>query len=211
MDLVRISELARRAGVPVGTVKYYLREGLLPAGTPTSATQAQYGAEHVARLGLIRVLVGTGGLSIAAARAALQVIDDPAPSIHDVIGTAHQAIGPVRTAAPEDIERARELVVGRGWRVAHDSPGLAQLGAALAACDAAGITGMEHLVERYAAAAEQLAAFDVAGVPTTSPADAVRFVVVGTVLLEPLLLALRRLAQQDASARRFADPALTPE
>jgi hypothetical protein len=31
----------------------------------------------------------------------------------------------------------------------------------------------------------------------------VRYVVLGTVLVEPLLLALRRLAQQDASRRRF--------
>ncbi len=205
-----MSELARRAGVPVGTVKYYLREGLLPAGTPTSATQAQYGEEHVERLALIRVLVGTGSLSVAAARAALQVIDGPAPSIHEVIGTAHQAIGPQVTAEPEALERARELVDGQGWRVACDSPALAQLGAALEACDRAGLPGMEHLVESYVAVAEQLGAIDVAAVPTTSPADAVRFVVAGTVLLEPLLLALRRLAQQDASFRRFEGPAVTP-
>ena len=37
---MRISELARRSGLPVATVKYYLREGLLPAGEPTAATQA---------------------------------------------------------------------------------------------------------------------------------------------------------------------------
>jgi len=210
MGRVRISELARQAGVPVGTVKYYLREGLLPAGIPTSATQAQYGEEHVERLALIRVLVGTGGLSVAAARAALQVIDDPAPSMHELIGTAHQAIGPDVTVEPAALERARELVVGHGWHAADDSPSLAQLAAALEACDAAGLPGMEHLVERYVAVAQQLAEIDVAAVPTTSPADAVRFVVAGTVLLEPLLLALRRLAQQDASFRRFARPPVTP-
>jgi hypothetical protein len=31
----------------------------------------------------------------------------------------------------------------------------------------------------------------------------VRYVVLGTVLVEPLILALRRLADQEASARRF--------
>ena len=36
-----------------------------------------------------------------------------------------------------------------------------------------------------------------------SPEAAVRFVVAATVLHEPLLLALRRLAQEDASARRW--------
>ena len=39
--------------------------------------------------------------------------------------------------------------------------------------------------------------------PTDSPADAVRYVVLGTVLVEPLLLALRRMAQQEPSVRRF--------
>jgi hypothetical protein len=44
---------------------------------------------------------------------------------------------------------------------------------------------------------------EVASVPTDSPESAVRDVALGTVLLEPVLLALRRMAQQEASARRF--------
>ncbi len=39
--------------------------------------------------------------------------------------------------------------------------------------------------------------------PTDSAAAAVRYVVLGTVLVEPLLLALRRMAQQEISGRRF--------
>jgi hypothetical protein len=35
--------------------------------------------------------------------------------------------------------------------------------------------------------------------------EVVRYVVLGTVLVEPLLLALRRLAQQDAAVRTY-DP-----
>ena len=38
----------------------------------------------------------------------------------------------------------------------------------------------------------------------TAHAAAVRYVVLGTVLIEPLILALRRVAEQEASARRFA-------
>jgi hypothetical protein len=55
----------------------------------------------------------------------------------------------------------------------------------------------------YATAARSVAEVDVAGVPTSSPQDATRHVVLGTLLREPVLLALRRLAQVDASARRF--------
>ena len=48
-----------------------------------------------------------------------------------------------------------------------------------------------------------VAAVEIAGVPTESAAAAVRYVVLGTVLVEPVLLTLRRMAQQEASARRF--------
>jgi hypothetical protein len=62
-----------------------------------------------------------------------------------------------------------------------------------------------ELLDRYAEAAGRIGEQDVADVPTGSLSDAVRFVVVTTVLLEPVLLALRRLAQENASRRRFPD------
>jgi len=178
---VRISELARRGGVPLATVKFYLREGLLPAGTAKSATQAQYGEEHVARLGLVRALLSTGGLSIATARAVLAAVDDPAITVHEALGAAHTAIAADGDEDPPDLTEAREHLRRWGWRVHEDSPALAH---------AAGALGTQ----------------DVAEVPTTSTAGAVRFVVIGTLLLEPVLLALRRLAQEDASQTRFAPP-----
>ena len=54
---MRLAELCAATGVPSATVKYYLREGLLPAGEWVSATRAEYGPEHVERLRLIRALV----------------------------------------------------------------------------------------------------------------------------------------------------------
>ena len=42
----------------------------------------------------------------------------------------------------------------------------------------------------------------VRGVPRDSAAAALRHVVVGTVLIDPVLLALRRLAQEDVSSRQ---------
>nr|MDT0525976.1 MerR family DNA-binding transcriptional regulator [Streptomyces sp. DSM 41633] len=38
---MRLAELSERSGVPTATIKYYLREGLLPAGRRISATQAE--------------------------------------------------------------------------------------------------------------------------------------------------------------------------
>ena len=69
----------------------------------------------------------------------------------------------------------------------------------------------------YAAAMRDVASRELERVPFDTPADALRYVVLGTVLIEPLLLALRRLAHQDASNRIFssvpapAQPASEPD
>lgn len=200
---MQISELARRGGVPVATVKYYLREGLLPPGELTGATRARYGEEHLERLGLIRALLGPGGLSVATARAVLAAVDAPATSVHEALGAAHRALPGVAPDVPTDPEQARALLRRRGWQVAEDSPALRALAGALEALRAAGAPPSDEMLDRYAEAAGRIGEQDVADVPTGSLADAVRFVVVNTVLLEPVLLALRRLAQEDASHRRF--------
>lgn len=201
---MRISELAQRAGVPVATVKYYLREGLLPAGVPTAATQAQYGEAHVARLALIRALLGTGGLSVARARAVLAAVDDPATSVHDALGAAHSALpAPVDGDRP-DLTQARAHLRRWGWQVHQDAPALVLLAQALDALRDAGFDTPDAMLDRYARVAADLGEHDVAEVPIDSMSEAVRFVVIATLLFEPVLLALRRLAQEDASQRRFA-------
>src|SRR5687768_5091234 len=105
---MRISELSQNSGVPVPTIKFYLREGLLHEGVRTSATQAQYDASHEARLRLIRALVGPGGCSIATAHRVIQAIENPPPSIHDLLGAAMTA-GPAPARHP-DHERVHQLM-----------------------------------------------------------------------------------------------------
>jgi DNA-binding transcriptional MerR regulator len=55
-ELLRISELAERSGVPVATVRHYLREGLLPEPVKTSRNMAYYPPEFVERIRLIKQL-----------------------------------------------------------------------------------------------------------------------------------------------------------
>ena len=55
MDEWRIDELAQRAGVAVDTIRYYQREGLLPAGE-RSGRSMRYGPAHLERLERIRAL-----------------------------------------------------------------------------------------------------------------------------------------------------------
>ena len=49
-------ELAEAAGVSTGTIKHYLREGLLPEPIRTSRNMAYYPREFVERLKLIKQL-----------------------------------------------------------------------------------------------------------------------------------------------------------
>lgn len=200
---MRISELSRATAIPVATVKYYLREQLLHEGVRTSATQARYDESHIVRLNLIRALLGPGGLSIARAHEVLEAIDHPPESVHDLLGVAATAVSrPVRR---RDHERVHALMQHWGWTVddkdctTHD-----ELADALDGLDAADFTMPEGLLDLYAAQLEPIARAELAAVPTDSPTAAVRYVVLGTVLVEPIMLALRRMAQQEASVRRFS-------
>ena len=54
--LLKIGELAEASGVPVPTIKHYLREGLLPEPVKTSRNMAYYSPEFVERIRLIKRL-----------------------------------------------------------------------------------------------------------------------------------------------------------
>lgn len=200
---MRISELSRQSGVPVATVKFYLREGLVPDGERTAATQAQYGDDHVARLRLVRALLGPGGLSVATARRVLEAIDDPPPTLHHLLGVACAAASPP-VVPGLDLTRVHGLMDRWGWQVDElDGDAHAALEVTLAGLDAAGFTLPEGSLDLYADRMQSIAEAEIDGVPQDSAAAAVRYVVLGTVLVEPLLLALRRLAQTELSRRRF--------
>src|SRR5207302_6954124 len=58
-ELLKMSELSERTGVSAGTIRYYLREGLLGEGEDivrTSRNMAYYPAEYVERIMLIKRL-----------------------------------------------------------------------------------------------------------------------------------------------------------
>ncbi|MBB2890829.1 MerR family transcriptional regulator [Flexivirga oryzae] len=201
---MRISELSTRTQVPVATLKYYLREGLLPAGTATSRTQASYDAGHVDRVRLIRALLESGGLSIARVRQVLAALDGPEVGRHHLLGVAQQAITPPlpEHPDPEWTRIATQFVEQRGWCIPPDEPLLVLLGEQLRLAVAAGVESAdETLLSRYADVADRLAEIDVDSVPA-APERALRQVAVGTLLTDPMILTLRRLAQQALSSER---------
>jgi len=76
--LLKMSELAERSGVSPGTIRYYLREGLLGGGEDvvrTSRNMAYYPPEYVERIALIKRLQGERFMPLRVIRGALQ--EDP--------------------------------------------------------------------------------------------------------------------------------------
>lgn len=75
-----LSELADATGTSAASIKYYLREGLLPAGRRVTATRADYGERHVERLHLIRTLRETCATPIPHIAGLTALLDaDPVP------------------------------------------------------------------------------------------------------------------------------------
>src|ERR687888_1285100 len=123
---MRMAELSRASGVPVATIKYYLRENLLPRGVTTSPNQATYGHAHMQRLRLIRSLIDIGGLPVATVRDVLAAVDDPGTSVHQMLGATVFAVTTVADdAADEHHARAvgelERLLEHTGWHVHADS------------------------------------------------------------------------------------------
>jgi DNA-binding transcriptional MerR regulator len=197
---MRVSELVSRTGVPLASVKYYLREGLLPPGRATGATQADYGDEHVRRLELIRVLLDVVGLSVQRARTVLDVIDDPGESTYEAIGRAI-AVLPPTAERRDDYPRARALIQRLGQVYDPAYAAVAQLERALEAAEAAGIPYADDHLADYAGAMRIVAEADLARVPRESATAATEYAVLGTAIGDPILVALRRLAHQDVAAR----------
>ncbi len=202
---MRMSALAATAGLPVATVKYYLREGLLPAGVATSATQAEYGDAHVRRLRLVRALTGPVGLSVQQARTILALVDEPGDDLYVTLGSAVAALPPATSDSaaegPDPYPRARAALAALGQLYDPSYAAVAQLEVALEAAEAAGLPIGDERLREYGRHAHEIAEFDLGGLPD-EPHEAVEYTVLGTALYEPVLLALRRLAHQDVAARR---------
>ena len=205
---MRISDLSRESGVPIPTIKFYLREGLLPPGEATAANQARYDEGHLRRLRLVRVLTEVGGLTLAGVRRALGALDRPDLPLHDVLAEAHGALR--RDPAPVDgqLEAARRetdaWLARSGWSLAPESLARDDLTATLVALRGLGWEVGPEVFERYRTAADGLAEAEiafVAGMPDA--AAAVEATVIGTVVFERALAALRRLAQEHHSRTRF--------
>ena len=204
-----ISELARRSALPVATVKFYLREGLLPAGTATGATRASYDGSHLRRLRLIRALVEVAGLRLDAVRTIVDAVEDTDRSLHAVVGSAHRLLSATEgatSASEHSRSRVADLVRRQQWQIEANSAHEHKLAQVLDHLESLDFPVPDELLDLYATAMAPVADMEVGTVATSGPERATETAVIGTLLLEPALLMIRRLAHENVSSRELQAP-----
>ncbi|MFI6684082.1 MerR family transcriptional regulator [Streptomyces sp. NPDC050485] len=220
---MRLAELSRRSAVSIASIKYYVRSGLLPSGERVTATEVDYGEHHLHRLRLIRALIDIRRLPVSVTKEIVGAItaaqDDPGQALVKVLDSgsafverksAQGTVTPAKRDA-NGFTDARSLIEEMGWCVPATAPAVRELGGVLEALSALGVDIEWQTLLPYAQLADDISALDsrqIHGAAGASP-QAERAAVVA-VLLEPAILALRRLALEDKSSRRNKEASRTP-
>ncbi|KOU00105.1 MULTISPECIES: MerR family transcriptional regulator [Streptomyces] len=211
---MRLADLSKRSGVSTATIKYYLREGLLPPGRQVNATTAEYDEGHLRRLRLVRALIQVGKVPVATAREVLGHVDDESLGRTIRLGAALWALpqdaepdeaDPAVAAARTEVGRLLELL---GWETAREmaplSPVHRSLVVAVAALRRLDYPWDAELMAPYGALMMEVARRELDFMEThASDAEQVEMAVASAVLFQPVLRALHRLAQEEESARRY--------
>lgn len=206
---MRISELAQRAGVPVPTVKFYVREKLLPSGTLTARNQARYDDRHLQRLRLVRALTTVGGLEIGAVRELLATIDDPDVTLVAVYEGIEKAQYPAQPNTPgfHGVEMARAdidyLAEKLGWQEGPTRPGRESLAQVLTALRALGCAAEIDFFLPFARAAETVVQAEIDLIEGADGVDVNASAMVRSILFDVVMSLMLRTVRQHEAAERF--------
>jgi Cu(I)-responsive transcriptional regulator len=91
---MRIGELARATGTKSETIRYYEREGILPAADRTDSNYRDYSEEHLATLTFVR-RARELGFSVAQVRELLALSDHEDKPCEDVDQLVRQQLGEI--------------------------------------------------------------------------------------------------------------------
>ncbi|MET7701497.1 MerR family transcriptional regulator [Streptomyces sp. NPDC005485] len=211
---MRLAELSERSGVSTATIKYYLREGLLPPGRQINTTTAEYDEEHLRRLRLVRAMIQVGRVPVAKVREVLGHVDDDSLGRSIRLGAAMWALPQVPEPDEDDeyVQTAQQevsaLLDRLGWhnakQLAPVSPAYRSLVVAVAALRRLGYDFGYELLTPYAELMYRTAVLDLDNLEThSSEEERIEFAILGAIINEPALQALHRLAQEEETTRRY--------
>lgn len=211
---MKISELSNRTGVTIATLKFYLREGLLPQGELSSPNQADYDERHVRRAALIRALREVAGLSIAQIGRIVSALDEGEATI-EVLGAATDSLG---GAAPGELtpeqerigEELDELLRRLNLPTRPDALARQQIIRAFQTVREMLFPGAPvDILMVYAVPMQQVARVETDTIPdlmTLEPEATVEKAVLGMALFEPIILAFRRLMLEQIVSEQVGNP-----
>jgi DNA-binding transcriptional MerR regulator len=206
---VRISELSEHTGVPVPTIKYYLREGLLPAGDKRTPRLTEYDERHVRRLGLLRILRDVGDVPVEGLKR-MVAATETLGTVHDLFAVAADALAPTPPPPGPGREQARAtadaIIRQAGWdRVREDSVDRDNLAATLELAGSLDTHPRDPAeIAPYVAMADQLARYEIAHLDDRKDrVGLLEEMIVGQVVFATVLTTLRRLAEEHHSHERF--------
>jgi len=116
-NLLRIGEIAKRAGVARGTIQHYLREGLLPQPVKTHPNMAYYAPETVDRIRLIKELQTSSYMPLSEIRELLGRDRDEPSLAQAVVHAQEAALKAISPAARSGALTARQAAKQLGLRV----------------------------------------------------------------------------------------------
>ncbi len=209
-----VSELAERSRTPLSSIKFYLREGLLPAGDLEASHRAFYGDLHVRRLDLIRVLREVAGLAVPAIRDICKLLDgEGGRDLSKVIAHVIDALGRRGSLATgREAAAARrevfDMLDERGVHVRRSAKAVVDLADALVGLRRT--LGSDVPVEALAPYLDAMCAlaerdFEENRHLARDAASAALGATFGTVLWEPILILLRRIAHEHVAVKTFGN------
>ena len=208
---MRISELSEQTGVPVPTIKYYLREGLLPEGDKRTPRLTEYDDRHVRRLVLLRILRDVGDVPVDGLKRMVAATESSGTSVHELFAVAADALAPTPPAGP-GIAATREvadaIIAQAGWHhVRTNSVDRDNLAATLQL-----VTAFEthprgpREIAPYIAVADQIARHEIDNLDGAKDRiGLLEEMIVGQVVFATVLTTLRRLAEEHYSYERFGE------
>jgi DNA-binding transcriptional MerR regulator len=209
-----VSDLSEKSRTPISSIKFYAREGLLPQADLQAPHRAYYDEEHVRRLRLIQALRQVAGLPLDRVRKLCRAIDHARQeTTAKVVARVIDAVARrevTRAVTMSELRDARREVLAmlheRSVSVRPGARAVTELAAALVCLRKtieAGISADAFVPYLDAMCALAERDVEVNRHLVKDATSAAYGATLGTVLWEPVLLLLRRIAFEHVTARTF--------